>query len=92
MQVKLEIVNAFSQLMCDRRSQNRTQATALGNSPLKTELHAYVSHLKIELIVAVMNRLMRLECTFSAQRVCPKLAAKSPSLNIWTSLDSIADY
>ena len=40
----------------------------------------------------VMNRLMRLECTFSAQRVCPKLAVKSPSLNIWTSLDSIADY
>ena len=39
-----------------------------------------------------MNRLMRLECTFSAQRVCPKLAVKSPSLNIWTSLDSIADY
>lgn len=53
MQVKLEIVNAFSQLMRDGRSQNRTQATALGNSPLKTELHAYVSHLKIELIVAM---------------------------------------
>lgn len=53
MQFKLEIVNAFSQLIFDGRSQNRTQATALGNFPLKTELHAYVSHLKIELIVAM---------------------------------------
>ena len=42
-----------------------------------------------------MNRLMRLECTFSAQRVCPKLAVKSPSLKYGRevgSLDSIADY
>ena len=53
MQVKLEIVNVFSQPMCDGRPQNRTQDTALENSPLKTELHAYVSHLKIELILAI---------------------------------------